>query len=406
MEVKKLKECCTIIAGQSPESKYYNSNGDGLPFFQGKADFGELYPSIRVYCSQPTKIAEKDDILLSVRAPVGPTNLAPCKVCIGRGLTAIRPSEVLLTRYVLLFFRYFEAQLASKGTGTTFKAITQDVVKNLEIPIPPLPEQERIVARIEELFSQLDAGVETLKKTKAQLAVYRQAVLKEAFEGRLTIHVPVNLPLSWESSDETNTLPAIPEEWHYIALKYLGDLGRGKSKHRPRNDPKLFVDGKYPFIQTGDVKAATNCITSFTKQYGEFGLSQSKLWPKGTLCITIAANIAETAFLGIDACFPDSIVGFTPNESILAEYVRYFVESQKIRLWAFAPATAQKNINLDTLETLIIPYCSIDEQRVVISEIESRLSVCDSIEQTVDTALQQAEAMRQSILKGAFEGKL
>jgi type I site-specific deoxyribonuclease len=406
MEVKKLKECCTIIAGQSPESKYYNSNGDGLPFFQGKADFGELYPSIRVYCSQPTKIAEKDDILLSVRAPVGPTNLAPCKVCIGRGLTAIRPSEVLLTRYVLLFFRYFEAQLASKGTGTTFKAITQDVVKNLEIPIPPLPEQERIVARIEELFSQLDAGVETLKKTKAQLAVYRQAVLKEAFEGRLTIHVPVNLPLSWESSDETNTLPAIPEEWHYIALKYLGDLGRGKSKHRPRNDPKLFVDGKYPFIQTGDVKAATNCITSFTKQYGEFGLSQSKLWPKGTLCITIAANIAETAFLGIDACFPDSIVGFTPNESILAEYVRYFVESQKIRLWAFAPATAQKNINLDTLENLIVPYCSIDEQRVVISEIESRLSVCDSIEQTVDTALQQAEAMRQSILKGAFEGKL
>lgn len=406
MEVKKLKECCTIIAGQSPESKYYNSNGDGLPFFQGKADFGELYPSIRVYCSQPTKIAEKDDILLSVRAPVGPTNLAPCKVCIGRGLTAIRPSEVLLTRYVLLFFRYFEAQLASKGTGTTFKAITQDVVKNLEIPIPPLPEQERIVARIEELFSQLDAGVETLKKTKAQLAVYRQAVLKEAFEGRLTIHVPVNLPLSWESSDETNTLPAIPEEWHYIALKYLGDLGRGKSKHRPRNDPKLFVDGKYPFIQTGDVKAATNCITSFTKQYGEFGLSQSKLWPKGTLCITIAANIAETAFLGIDACFPDSIVGFTPNESILAKYVRYFVESQKIRLWAFAPATAQKNINLDTLENLIVPYCSIDEQRVVISEIESRLSVCDSIEQTVDTALQQAEAMRQSILKGAFEGKL
>ena len=182
MVTEKLKDCCTIIAGQSPESKYYNTTGEGLPFFQGKADFGELYPAIRVYCSQPTKIAEKDDILLSVRAPVGPTNLAPCKVCIGRGLTAIRPSEVLLTRYVLLFFRYFEAQLASKGTGTTFKAITQDVIKDLEIPVPPLSEQERIVARIEELFSQLDAGVEMLKKTKAQLAVYRQAVLKEAFE--------------------------------------------------------------------------------------------------------------------------------------------------------------------------------------------------------------------------------
>ena len=317
------------------------------------------------------------------------------------GIKVLQPKENILPLFLYYATQYIVAKMPNRGYARHYQYVEKE-----DLPVPPLPEQERIVARIEELFSQLDAGVETLKKTKAQLAVYRQAVLKVAFEGRLTIHVPVNLPLSWESSDETNTLPAIPEEWHYIALKYLGDLGRGKSKHRPRNDPKLFVDGKYPFIQTGDVKAATNCITSFTKQYGEFGLSQSKLWPKGTLCITIAANIAETAFLGIDACFPDSIVGFTPNESILAEYVRYFVESQKIRLWAFAPATAQKNINLDTLENLIVPYCSIDEQRVVISEIESRLSVCDSIEQTVDTALQQAEAMRQSILKDAFEGRL
>lgn len=317
------------------------------------------------------------------------------------GIKVLQPKENILPLFLYYATQYIVAKMPNRGYARHYQYVEKE-----DLPVPPLPEQERIVARIEELFSQLDAGVETLKKAKAQLAVYRQAVLKEAFEGRLTIHVPVNLPLSWASSDETNTLPAIPEEWHYIALKYLGDLGRGKSKHRPRNDPKLFVDGKYPFIQTGDVKAATNCITTFTKQYGEFGLSQSKLWPKGTLCITIAANIAETAFLGIDACFPDSVVGFTPNESILAEYVRYFVESQKIRLWAFAPATAQKNINLDTLENLIVPYCSIDEQRVVISEIESRLSVCDSIEQTVDAALQQAEAMRQSILKDAFEGKL
>ena len=106
-----LKDYFTIIAGQSPESKYYNTDGIGLPFFQGKADFGELYPTIRVYCSQPTKIAEKDDILLSVRAPVGPTNLAPCQVCIGRGLTAIGPSSSLNLKCVLVLFREFEAQL-------------------------------------------------------------------------------------------------------------------------------------------------------------------------------------------------------------------------------------------------------------------------------------------------------
>lgn len=323
------------------------------------------------------------------------------------GSTLARISAPGLIRDYLYHFvqgKYALLNTRKKGTGTPH--LNPELLKKQKLVVPDVAEQERIVARIEELFSQLDAGVETLKKTKAQLAVYRQAVLKEAFEGRLTNHIPVSLSLSWASGEETKTLPVIPEEWHYIALKHLGDLGRGKSKHRPRNDPKLFVDGKYPFIQTGDVKAATNHITTFTKQYGEFGLSQSKLWPKGTLCITIAANIAETAFLGIDACFPDSVVGFTPNDNVLAEYIRYFIESQKIRLWAFAPATAQKNINLDTLENLIVPYCSIDEQRNVISEIESRMSVCDSIEQTVDAALQQAEAMRQSILKNAFEGKL
>ena len=327
-------------------------------------------------------------------------------VCFGNKLFAIVNDKGLFNeKYVFFYTRYesFREQFRLLATSL-MGGISAKNFATIEVPLCDLKEQERIVARIEELFSQLDAGVETLKKTKAQLAVYRQAVLKEAFEGRLTNHSPVSLSLSWASEEETKTLPVIPEEWRYIALKHLGDLGRGKSKHRPRNDPKLFVDGKYPFIQTGDVKAATNQITTFTKQYGEFGLSQSKLWPKGTLCITIAANIAETAFLGIDACFPDSVVGFTPNDSVLAEYIRYFIESQKIRLWAFAPATAQKNINLDTLENLIVPYCSIDEQHNVISEIESRMSVCDSIEQTVDAALQQAEAMRQSVLKKAFEG--
>ena len=327
-------------------------------------------------------------------------------VCFGNKLFAIVNDKGLFNeKYVFFYTRYesFREQFRLLATSL-MGGISAKNFATIEVPLCDLKEQERIVARIEELFSQLDAGVETLKKTKAQLAVYRQAVLKEAFEGRLTNHSPVSLSLSWASEEETKTLPVIPEEWRYIALKHLGDLGRGKSKHRPRNDPKLFVDGKYPFIQTGDVKAATNQITTFTKQYGEFGLSQSKLWPKGTLCITIAANIAETAFLGIDACFPDSVVGFAPNDSVLAKYTRYFVESQKIRLWAFAPATAQKNINLDTLENLIVPYCSIDEQHNVISEIESRMSVCDSIEQTVDAALQQAEAMRQSVLKKAFEG--
>lgn len=408
MNKYKLKDCCTIIAGQSPESKYYNTEGIGIPFFQGKADFGELYPNIRVYCSQPTKIAEKDDILLSVRAPVGPTNLSPGKVCIGRGLTAIRPKEQIRLKYLLYFLRFFELQLQQKGTGTTFKAITQDVIKNLEIAIPDLEVQDSVVNKIEEMLSLLDDGVETLNKTKKQLKVYRQAVLKEAFEGGLTKlqHKKISIDIEECSKEEIKKLPKIPPEWKYVHLNKLGDLGRGKSKHRPRNDVRLFEGGKYPFLQTSEVKNADKYITGYSKMYGKFGLAQSKLWPKGTLCITIAANIAETAFLGMDACFPDSVVGFTPNENTNPFYIKYFIESQKLRLCAFAPATAHKNINLDTLENLVVPYCSREEQDEVVKEIESRMSVCDSIDRTIELSLKQAEALRQSILKKAFEGEI
>lgn len=405
----KLKEVCTIIAGQSPASKFYNKIGDGIPFFQGKADFGDLYPIITTYCTSPIRFAEKNDILLSVRAPVGATNLAPCKVCIGRGLTAIRPeSSTLNTTFLLYFFRYFEGLLKSKGTGTTFDSITQDIIKNIEINIPTLAEQQRIVERIEELFSELDKAEETLLKIKSQLEIYKQAVLKEAFEGKLLYKYRKQRDIKFKvaHAKEIKDLPKLPDEWRYVYLKDLGDLARGKSKHRPRNDSRLFEDGKYPFIQTGEVKAANNEIVEYHKMYGDFGLAQSKLWPKGTLCITIAANIAETAFLGFDACFPDSIVGFTPNKMVHPHYVKYFIEASKLKLWAFAPATAQKNINLSTLENLIVPYCDIEEQEYIVGLIDSKLTVFRSIVDTIEESIVKISSMRQSILKEAFEGKL
>ena len=387
MEVKKLKECCTIIAGQSPESKYYNSNGDGLPFFQGKADFGELYPSIRVYCSQPTKIAEKDDILLSVRAPVGPTNLAPCKVCIGRGLTAIRPSEVLLTRYVLLFFRYFEAQLASKGTGTTFKAITQDVVKNLEIPTPPLPEQERIVARIEELFSQLDAGVETLKKTKAQLVVYRQAVLKEAFEG----------------------------DYPRKQLKEFSKAISGFAFKSSRYSP----DGNYVVVKIGNVKERHfDFSRDLTKTLeADDSILEKYLLRRGDCLITLTGSRGKrdygfVAMVGNQNNYllNQRVAALRFDQSVaLPEFFQYYLASPSYRDMFFGYETGNVGQGNVGIKALLDPYVilpDIDMQKRIVEDVEDRLSVCDSIEQTVDTALQQAEAMRQSILKDAFEGRL
>ena len=186
----------------------------------------------------------------------------------------------------------------------------------------------------------------------------------------------------------------------------IANIQRGKSKHRPRDDEKLF-GGNYPFIQTGEVRAADGkIIKNYSKTYSEFGLSQSKLWKAGTLCLTIAANIAETAFLGFDACFPDSVVGIESDENLDMKFVNYYIQKIKQEIDRDASATAQKNINVAYLEKLEIPYPLIKEQTKIVEKIESRLSVCDKIEETIETSLAKSEALRQSILKKAFEGKL
>ncbi|MCD2347220.1 restriction endonuclease subunit S [Clostridium guangxiense] len=357
---------------------------------------------------------------------------------------------------VNLKYVFYYMQTIRHNTDT-HKRYWISIFSKLGIKIAPLPEQRAIVTKIEELFSKLDNGIDNLKKAKEKLQIYRQAVLKKAFEGDLTKEwrdQQADLPSAeellekikkerenyyeeqlkdwkkavseWEANGKVGKRPSkpkmrefksildskevlelsdLPKNWFYNFLAYSGELGRGKSKHRPRNDSILF-GGKYPFIQTAEVKAQ-DVIMEYSQTYSDFGLAQSKLWPKGTLCITIAANIAETGFLGIDACFPDSVVGFTPFESIIDKrYIDYFFKFAKMKISSWAPATAQKNINLNILENIIIPYCCLKEQIQVVSEIETRLSVCDNVITNIDEGLEKAEALRQSILKKAFEGRL
>jgi type I restriction enzyme S subunit len=280
-------------------------------------------------------------------------------------------------RFLLHYLNHFDYR--GCVTGTTRLKLTQGALKKIPVITPPLAEQHRIVAKIEELFSSLDKGIESLQTARQQLKVYRQAVLKWAFEG----------------------------EYVYYPFGQVATIKRGKSKHRPRDAKELF-GGKYPFIQTGEVRAANGgVIRSYSQTYSEFGLAQSKLWPAGTLCLTIAANIGETAFLGFDACFPDSVVGVCTDEKDLSiKLVAYYIQKIKQDLDSKASATAQKNINVEFLEQVMIPLPNRDVQDKIVQEIESRLSVCDKIEESIAQSLQQAEALRQSILKKAFEGKL
>lgn len=184
--VSSLSDLARIEMGQSPESVHYNSEGRGLPFFQGKTEFGTRHPEVRKWCTEPKKLAEPGDILLSVRAPVGPTNIAQQRACIGRGLAAIGVWKPASQLYLFYFFRHIEQWLSELGTGTTFAAIGGEVLKTLEVPVAPAAEQTRIVEKLEELLSDLDAGVAELKAAQRKLAQYRQALLKAAVEGGLS----------------------------------------------------------------------------------------------------------------------------------------------------------------------------------------------------------------------------
>lgn len=389
----KLKECCTIIAGQSPESKYYNSTGEGLPFFQGKADFGTLYPNIRIYCSQPTKIAEKDDILLSVRAPVGPTNLSPGRVCIGRGLTAIRPGSSIRLKYLLYFFRYYEAQLQKSGTGTTFKAITQNVIKNIVVPVPDLYEQERIVSKIEELFSKLDASTAELQTAKEKLKVYRQAVLKEAFEQAISMDSKEmtidNLLVKTRKGMSTGPFGTMlkKHEHQSTGIPVLGIENIGEGEFIPGN--KIFVTPE---------KALE--LQAFRLHAGDIIISRSGT--VGELCIV--PSYMENALLSTNLMRIS-----LDDEIVLPRYFVYLFRSKGVvvdQVKELCKGSTRMFLNQTILKQIRFPIPTIPAQQKLIELVESRLSICDSIQQTIDTSLQQAEALRQSVLKQAFEGRL
>ena len=174
-----------IVAGQSPLSSDCNRDGVGLPFFQGKAEFGRDVPSAKNWCERPPKMAEAGDLLVSVRAPVGPTNYASERCGIGRGLAAIRPSE-RSARWLRYWLQASVNTLLEKATGTTFEAITGDVLRSHLCPVPPADVQETIVTRIDELFAEIDDGEAALARARDDLATWRKALLKAAVTGELT----------------------------------------------------------------------------------------------------------------------------------------------------------------------------------------------------------------------------
>ena len=172
-----------VIMGQSPDSSSYNEEKEGLPFYQGKTDFGKVSPTPRVWCSKPVKIAEANDILLSVRAPVGAVNICTEKSCIGRGLCAIRTKEIVLPKFLYYFFVFYEPILKTQGSGAVFDAITKAFVDKITVPIPPtLAEQQEIVQVLDTMSDIIRLREECISHAQALIP----ALFQEMFDNPQT----------------------------------------------------------------------------------------------------------------------------------------------------------------------------------------------------------------------------
>jgi len=338
--VKKLGELCELYQPKTISSKDMREDGQ-YPVFGANGIIGK-YDKYN---------HEEPQLLITCRgATCGSVNISEPQSWINGNAMVVRPiDDSLHIKFVEYLFRG-GIDISKTITGAAQPQITRQSLSPILISFPQsFPEQQRIVAILDEVF-------EAIAKAKAN-AEQNLKNAKELFESYLQ-GVVLN-GNNWEKK----TLAQISKTF-----------GRGKSKHRPRNWAGLY-GGNYPFIQTGDIRNCDHYIIKYSQSYNEVGLAQSKLWKAGTICITIAANIAETGILTFDACFPDSVIGIEVNEKYAdRDFVEYLLQSFKVRIQALGKGSAQANINMGTFENELFPFPPVVEQKAIVEKLNQLLA--------------------------------
>ncbi len=389
-EVKKMPSVVKWSSGGTPKAteKQYYENGSIPWLVIGDLNDGIVTKSESKITkvgleNSSAKMIPKGTLLVAMYGSIGKLGITGIECCTNQAIAYAKELYGVITEYLYYYMAMMKPNLISKGKGGTQKNISQSVLNSLDVIVPPLPEQRRIVARIEELFSELDNGVETLKKTKQQLAVYRQAVYASVYTENdmrpITDFFEISSGLTKNS--KRNELP-IKRPYLRVANVYYNklDLSEIKSigvneneitKTTLKQDDLMFVEGNGSKEQIGRVA----------------------IWDGS-----------------IEGCLHQNhIIKGRPLGQMLPQYALFYLISvygRKQILEVAASTSGLYTLSANKVRNLRIPFLDSEKQKQCVSLIQERLSVCDSIEKTVDAALQQAEAMRQSILKKAFEGDL
>ena len=381
-----------IVMGQSPPSSTYNYDKNGLPFLQGKAEFGSKFPDPFLYCSKPIKIAKKDSILLSVRAPVGDVNIANSKTCIGRGLLAIEINKIKLNNiFIFYYLNFIKKQISSFSSGSTFKSITKNELKRIKILIPDLIEQEKIA----EILSTVDNLIEETDVSITKTERFKKGLMQKL----------LTKGIGHKEFKETE-IGLIPKEWEIKKIIDLFDIKTGTTPSTSKKE--YWNEGTVNWITPSDMSKINGklLIEQSERKITEKGLKEAGLniLPVNSIIISTRAPVGYIVVVQNRTTFNQGCKGLMPKnlKIINSLFYAYCLLSKKKLLENYSSGSTFKELSKKALEEFLIPFPPINEQE----KIAEILSTVDMRLQLFKEKKQKLQRIKKGLMNNLLTGKI